>query len=119
MNVCIKVHKQLLDIKHNRGLGLDDATKIVHFNAGIQPAADLDTAITLARPYETKPFREYTTFLGTEVDSKNQRKLRTAQNDRRMSNVQKDKKKFKGKQNLGPALYETVDGKRLESKNYP
>ena len=119
MNVHIKVHKQLLDIKYNRGLGLDDATKIVHFKAGIQPAADLETAITLARPYETKPFREYTPFLGTEVDSKNQRKLQTAQNDRCVSNVQKDKKKFKGKQNLGPALYETVDGKRLESKNYP
>ena len=49
MNVHIKVHKQLLDIKYNRGLGLDDATKIVHFKAGIQPAADLETVIT-SRP---------------------------------------------------------------------
>ena len=119
MNVHIKAHKQLLDIKYNRGLGLDDATKIVHFKAGIQPAADLETAITLARPYETKTFREYTTFLGTEVDSKNQRKLQMNQTERRVSNVQKDKKKGKGKQNLGPVLYETVDGKRVESKNYP
>ena len=87
LNVHVRAHKNLLDIKYNRGFGLDDATKINHFKAGIQPSAVLETAITLARPYESQSFRNYTTFLGTEVDSKNTRKKQTSQPDRRVSNM--------------------------------
>ena len=118
LNVHVRAHKNLLDIKYNRGLGLDDATKIHHFKAGIQPSANLETAITLARPYESQSFRNYTTFLGTEVDSKNMRKKQTAQPDRCVSKVQQDKRKPGGRFNLGPILHETVDGKRVESKSY-
>ena len=119
LNVHVRAHKNLLDIQYNRGLGLDDATKIHHFKAGIQASADLETAITLARPYESQSFRAYTTFLGIEVDSKNMRKKQTAQPDRRVSKVHQDKKKiYAGKLNLGPVLHETVDGKRVESRSY-
>ena len=102
VNVHIKAHKHLLDIDYNNGHGMDDATKILHFKAGILPQADLETAITLARTLEARPFRDYTTFLSTEVDSKNFRRKQTAQPERRVSRVQKEKKKGK-----------------VESKNYP
>lgn len=123
VNIHVKAHKQLLDIKFNQGQGLDDDTKIFYFKEGIEPRADLETALTLARPKENGSFQDYVIFLSTEVDSKNRRKRQTSKNERRVSQVNR-KSNRKNDQNqsnvtdLGPMLYEVVDGKRLESKQY-
>ena len=119
LNVHIKAHKRLFSVGYNNGLGLDDATKIHYFKANITPAADLDTALSMARPYESKTFQEYATYLVTEVDFKNNRKRQAMVHDRKVSKVTaRDDKKKRKPSNLGPVISETVDGKKIESKRY-
>lgn len=115
----IKAHKMLIDCRYNNERGLDDETKILYFKQGITPQAGLETVITLARPKETGTFTEYAAYLATEVDSKNRRSRQTSQNTRQVSSAKKVVKN--GNTNnkiLGPMLYQTVDGKRLESRHY-
>jgi len=124
INIHVKAHKQLLDIKFNDGKGLDDDTKIFYFKEGIEHKADLETALTLARTKESESFQDYVIFLSTEVDSKNRRKRLTVKNERRVSQVKTKPKSSQGRKpnfedlDLGPMLHEIVEGKRIESKHY-
>ena len=121
INAHVKAHKQLLDIKYNDGKGLDDETKIFYFKEGIEPRADLETALTLGRTKESGTFSEYVIFMSTEVDSKNRRKKQTSKNEKRVSQVKKsgNNSKKSNSTDLGPILHEIVDGKRMENKHYP
>ena len=74
INVHVKVHKQLSNIKYNDGKGLGDETKIFYFKEGIEPRVDLETALKLGQTKESVTFSEYVIFMSTEVDSKNRRK---------------------------------------------
>ena len=56
INILVKAHKQLLDIKFNEGKGLNDDTKTFYFKEGIEHKADLETALTLARTKESESF---------------------------------------------------------------
>ena len=128
----VKSHKQLLDVGYNNGSGLDDATKIQFFRSNIVPQADLHVALSVARTYERKTFQDYLTFMTTEVNAMVSRKRQVYQPERRVSslrnknncanksggNTQNNHIKRGGRIQLGPPLYETVDGKRLESKHY-
>ena len=122
----IKAHKQLLDVGYNNGMGLDDATKIQFFRSNIVPQADMQVALSVARTYERKTFQDYVTFLTTEVNSIVSRKKQTYQPERRVCAVNQkgnyprsSMKKRSGQLDLGPMIYETVNGKRLESRFYP
>lgn len=57
--------------------------------------------------------------MSTEVDFKNGHKHQHECNSRKVSQVLKSDKKKDKKANLGPVLYETVEGKRFENKNLP
>lgn len=57
--------------------------------------------------------------MSTKIDSKNFSKTQTSQLDHRVSQVQQNKTKSKGKQNLQPVLHEVVDRKHAERKNFP
>ena len=123
LNAHVKAHKDLYDVKYNDGKGMDDETKIFHFKSGITPQADLETALTLARPKEKGPFSDYVTYLATEVDSKNERKKQFSAPHKNVSATKNEtKNNSKRKKNspldLGPVLFEVVDGKRVESKFY-
>ena len=77
----------------------------------------------MARSYEKRSFQEYVNFLATEVDFRNSRKKQVGKaGTRNVSSVSKGNKKnvkFSKKKPLGPMLYKTVEGKRIESKLYP
>ena len=115
INAHVKAHKQL------DGKGLDDETKIFYFKEGIEPRADLETALTLGRVKESGTFSEYVIFMSTEVDSKNRRKRQTSKNEKRVSQLRKsgNNGKKSNSTDLGPILHEIVEGKRVESKHYP
>ena len=118
-NAHVKAHKDLYDIGYNDGKGMDDETKIFHFKSGITPQADLETALTLARPKEKGTFSDYVTYLSTEVDSKNERKKQFSVPHKNVSASKRENKTNKRKKpDLGPVLFEIVDGKRVESKFY-
>ena len=121
-NAHVKAHKDLLSVKYNDGKGMDDETKIFHFKSGIAPQADLETALILARPKEKGPFSDYVTYLAAEVDSKNERKKQFSAPHKIVSASQKESKnnskRKKNSLDLGPVLFEVVDGKRVESKFY-
>ena len=117
--VHIKAHKQLFSIAYNNAHGLDDATKIHYFKTNLTPSIDLDTALSMARPYEHKSFQKYVTYLATEVDFKHNRKRQAMLHERKVSKVTtKDDKKKKNPSNFGPIISETVDDKKIESRRY-
>ena len=89
INVHVKAHKQLLDIKYNDGKGLDNETMIFYFKEGIEPKADLETALTLGRTRESGTFSDYVIFMSTEVDSKNRRKKQTSRTEKKVSQIRK------------------------------
>ena len=109
------------DIKYNDGKGLDKETKIFYFKEGIEPRANLETALTLGRTKESGTFSEYVIFMSTEVDSNNRRKRQTSKNEKIVSQIKRSSNygKKSNSTNLGPILHEIVDGKRMESKHYP
>ena len=123
VNAHVNAHKKLLDIGYNNNAGMDDATKIHHFKTNIQPAADLENVLTLARTKEKGGFQAYVTYIATEHDFKQSRKRQVAQSTRER-NVSKvgnngnndNKNKNKGG---GQMLSETVDGLKVFSKSYP
>ena len=127
-NAHLNAHKKLLQIGYNGEAGMDDATKIHHFKTNILPSAELENAISLARVKERDSFTAYVAFLSTEVDFKNARRKQMVKTgkDRNVSAVKggSDSSKRRSNQSkkrnnkLGPVLYETVGGKRIESKMY-
>ena len=127
VNAHLTAHKKLLQVGYNGGAGMDEATKVHHFKHNILPAAELEGAISLARLKERESFTVYVAFLSTEVDFRTARKkqMNKTAKDRNVSGMKStDSSKRKSNQskkkpaNLGPVLYETVNGKRLESKIY-
>ena len=100
---------------------MDESTKIHNFKQNISPSADLETALAIGRSKEKESFSAYYTFLSTEVDYKVSRKKQVIKsgNDRNVSAVESsDNRSAKNKPALGPMLYKTCDGKKLESKLY-
>lgn len=128
VNAHLNAHKKLLQVGYNGDTGMDEATKIHHFKTNILPAADLENAISLARLKERESFTTYVAFLSTEVDFRNARRkqMNKAGKDRNVSAIKTGNESSRRKNNnsrkkssrLGPMLYETVAGKRLESKMY-
>ena len=128
VNSHLNSHKRLLQIGFNDGRGLDESTKIHYFKQNILPSADLETALTLARVKEDQTFASYYTFLSTEVDFKLTRKRMAMKSgkDRNVSSMEgaddeskRSTSNRQGSTKLGPVLYETCEGKKLESKIYP
>ena len=120
-NAHVKAHKDLFSVNFNDGKGMDEETKIFHFKSGITPQADLETAITLARHKEKGTFNDYVAYLATEVDRKNERKKQFSVPQKNVSATKRESKNIKRKRNpndLGPVLFEVVEGKRVESKFY-
>ena len=122
-------HKMLEDCGYNGGNGMDDATKIQHFKAGIKQDAGLETALTQVRAnpvYNT--FDMLTAFLSAEVDHRTLRKkqLKTT-NERRVSSTQqnsnnsnkKNTKYNKKKKDNDQYPSKYVDGKMVFGKSYP
>jgi len=121
INTHLNAHKKLLQIGYNEGRGMDESTKIHHFKQNILPSAELETALAIGRSKEKESFSAYYTFLSTEVDYKVSRKKQVIKSgkDRNVSAVESsDNPSAKNKPALGPMLYETCDGKKLESKLY-
>lgn len=121
INTHLNAHKKLLQIGYNEGRGMDESTKIHHFKQNILPSAELETALAIGRSKEKDSFSSYYTFLSTEVDFKVSRKKQVLKSgkDRNVSSMEgTDQRSNKGKPALGPVLYETCEGKKLESKLY-
>ena len=110
INAHVKAHKQLLDINYNDGKGLDEETKIFYFKEGIEPRANLETALTLGRTKESGTFSEYVISMSTEVDSNNRRKRQTSKNEKIVSQIKRTSNygKKSNSTNLGPILHEIV-----------
>lgn len=119
-------HKMLEDCGYNNGMGMDDATKIQHFKAGIKQDAGLEIALTQVRAnpiYNT--FDQLSSFLTAEVEHRSNRRkqLRNA-HDRRIAALHgggggngKDNKSKggRGDKNI-PSKH--VDGKTVYAKKY-
>ena len=121
INTHLNAHKKLLQIGYNKGRGMDESTKIHHFKQNILPSAELETALAIGRSKEKDSFSAYYTFLSTEVDFKVSRRKQLVKSgkDRNVSSFESNNDKAgKNKPKLGPVLYETCEGKKLESKVY-
>ena len=122
-----EAHKLLLDADYNQGAGLDDATKIRHFEYGIKPEAGLEIALTQMRsqPQNYRDFTDLVTFLSGEVQMKKRRNetLKTSNNRRQVSGLHKGGKGGKGgkgKDNSNTDVKSSVvDGKTVYARHYP
>ena len=100
---------------------MDESAKIHHFKQNILPSAELETALAIGRSKEKDSFSAYYTFLSTEVDFKVSRRKQLVKlgKDRNVSSFESNNDKAgKNKPKLDPVLYETCEGKKLESKVY-
>ena len=122
-------HKMLEDCGYNGGNGMDDATKIQHFKAGIKQDAGLETALTQVRANPTyNTFDMLTAFLSAEVDHRSlRRKQLKSTSERRVSSSQsnnnngnkKNTKYNKKKKDNDQFPSRFVDGKVVYGKSYP
>ena len=73
----VKAQKLPVDAKYGPGeAGMDDSTKILYYKAGIKVDAGLEQSISSKRTQGTQrgAFEAYMSYLGADVDSKNDRK---------------------------------------------
>ena len=122
-----EAHKLLLDAEYNQGAGLDDATKIRHFEYGIKPEAGLEIALTQMRsqPQNYQDFTDLVTFLSGEVQMKKRRieTIKSTNSRRQVSGFHKGGKGDKGGKSKSngdtDVKSSVVDGKTVYARHYP
>ena len=125
VNRHIKAHKLLIEAEYNQDpvtgevLGMDESTKNQHFRTGIKLDAGLEQQLSAARSLNKhrSTFADYVSYLQTEVNNKNQRKmeLKTNNSKRGVSKIEYDGRNKNGNKPKS----KMVDGKRVEAKKYP
>ena len=113
----VKAHKLLVDAKYGPdedNPGMDNSTKIQYFKAGIKVEAGLEQSISSARTLgkQRGTFESYVSYIGADVDSKNDRKRELK--GYKVAGVEHEAIKNKKSSN-----FEIVGGKRVEAKRYP
>ena len=125
VNRHIKAHKLLIEAEYNKDpgtgvvLGMDESTKNQHFRTGIKLDAGLEQQLSAARSLNKhrSTFADYVSYLQTEVNNKNQRKmeLKTNNSKRGVAKVEYDGRNKSGSKPRS----KMVEGKRVEAKKYP
>ena len=76
VSIHLEAHNLLLEGKYNNELGMDNATKIQHFQSGNKVDAGLEHVLTTVRRNRLVQgyFQTYVSFLSSAVDNKSIRK---------------------------------------------
>ena len=123
-----QAHTKLLEAGYNGGRGMDEETKVQHFEEGIRANADLEVALASVRANRAtyRNFTRLATYLKSEVDVKQRRKavLKMGNSNRRVAsttsksgNGSNKSNNKKGNNRAVPS--EVVEGKTVYGKHYP
>ncbi len=123
-----EAHTKLLEAGYNGGRGMDEETKVQHFEEGIRSNADLEVALASIRANRAtyRNFTRLVTYLKSEVDAKQRRKstLKQTNSTRRVASAKRSNNNGQGKGGYNnnknkdvPSRF--VDGKQVYGKHYP
>ena len=123
-----QAHTKLLEAGYNGGRGMDEETKVQHFEEGIRANADLEVALASIRAnrHTYRNFTRLVTYLKSEVDVKQRRKavLKQGGSSRRVAAVEKGStsnnksdKSSSGNNNKN-VKSRFVDGKKVYGRHY-
>lgn len=121
-----QAHTKLIEAGYNGGRGMDEETKVQHFEEGIRANADLEVALASIRA-NRQTYRNFTrlvTYLKSEVDVKQRRKsvLKQSNNNRRVAAVEKGSsggnKPSKKSTNTKEVPSRMVEGKKVFGRHY-